>query len=98
MIEFCVQPVVGPVTSLTGGGEFCGDVVGIGGRLEISRVAGITLSGHRLEMAGGRTLVAGIAIHGGVPASQRKTVVVLLNLLHRNLPASDRVALLTVRP
>ena len=60
-------------------------------------MAGIALRGHRLELAVGRALVTGIAIHCCVRPSQRKAVVVLLNLLNGNLPSPDRVALLTVR-
>ena len=41
--------------------------------------------------------MAGVAINGGMRAGQRKTTIVLLYLLHRNLPSTNRVALLAVR-
>ena len=40
--------------------------------------------------------MAGIAVHSGVRSGQRKTVIVLLDLLNRNLPAPDRVAGLAI--
>jgi len=64
---------------------------------EVRRMAGIALRGHRLEFAGGPSLVAGIAVHSSVRSSQREAVVVLPNVLNRNLPSTDGVALLTVR-
>ncbi len=70
--------------------------LGLRGPLEIRRVAGIALRGHRLELAVGRALVAGIAVHRGVRSGQREAVVVLLDLLDRHLPAADRVALLAI--
>jgi len=41
--------------------------------------------------------VAGIAIHRGMRSSQGEAVVVLLDLLDRDLPAADRVTLLAIR-
>jgi hypothetical protein len=41
--------------------------------------------------------MTGIAVYGGVGADQREPVEVLINLLHRNMPAPNRVALLAVR-
>jgi hypothetical protein len=40
--------------------------------------------------------VAGIAIYSGVRSGQRKAVIVLLDLLNRNLPSPDRVAGLAI--
>ena len=40
--------------------------------------------------------MAGVAIHRGVRSGQRKAVVVLLDLLNRNLPSANRVALLAI--
>jgi len=42
--------------------------------------------------------MTGIAVYGGMGADQREPVEVLINLLNRNMPAPDRVALLAVRP
>ncbi|PYX75896.1 MAG: hypothetical protein DMG78_02815 [Acidobacteria bacterium] len=55
-------------------------------------MAGIALRGHRLEFAGGPSLVAGITVDRSVSPSQREAVVMLLNLLNRDLPATDRMA------
>jgi len=41
--------------------------------------------------------MTGIAVYGGMSADQREPVEVLINLLHRNMPAPNRVALLAVR-
>jgi len=61
-------------------------------------MAGVALRGHRLEFAGGPSLVAGIAVHRGVRSGQREAVVMLLNLPNRDLPTTNRVALFAVRP
>jgi len=48
-------------------------------------------------LAIGCTFVTGITIDGCVSPSERESVVVLLNLLDRNLPAANGVTLLTIR-
>jgi len=96
MIELRIQPVIRGVATVAGGGEHSGHVVGIRGPLEIRRVAGITLRRHRREFAVGGSLVAGIAVHRRVRSGEREAIVVLLNLLDRDLPSSDRVALLAI--
>lgn len=60
-------------------------------------MTGVALRGHRLKFAGGPSLVAGIAVHCSVRSSQREAVVMLLNLSNRDLPTTDRVALLAAR-
>ena len=80
VIELGVQPVVGSVATIAGGGKVGRDVVGTPGRLEIGHVARRANRGHRLEVAGGSALVAGIAVHDRVCPGQRKTVIMLLNL------------------
>src|SRR5437764_4769801 len=80
VIELGVQPVVSSVATIAGGGKVGRDVVGAPGCLEISYVAGRAGRGHGLEVAGGRALVAGVAVHDRVRSSQRKPVIVLLNL------------------
>ena len=97
VIELRIQPVIGAVAAVAGGRELGGDVIRVGGRVEIRRVAGIALGRHRLKLAVGSALVAGIAIDGRMSARQRKAVVVLLDLLDRHLPAAHGVALLAVR-
>ena len=97
MIELRVQPVVGGVASFARSGELGADVVGIGRPREIRRMAGIALRGHRLKLAIGCALMAGVAVDCGVRSGQREPVIVLLDLLNRNLPAAHRVALLAIR-
>ena len=80
VIEFGVQPVVGSVTTVAGCGKVGRDVVGRPGCLEISHVARRAGRGHRLKVAGGRALVAGVAVHDRVRSSQRKPVIMLLDL------------------
>ena len=96
VIELRVQPVVRQVARCTVSGEMRGDVVRIGALLEICGVTGQTLCRHRLKLTLGRAFVAGVACDGGVGSGQRKAVIVLLDLLHRNLPSADRVALLAI--
>lgn len=67
------------------------------GCLEVCSVAGIALRGHRLELAGGPSLVAEIAVHRSVRPSQGKAVVMLLHLPDGDLPSTDRVTLLAIR-
>jgi len=49
-----------------------------------------------LELADRGALVAGIAIHGGVRADQGEAVQVLVDLLHRDVPALHVVALFAI--
>jgi hypothetical protein len=74
-----------------------GDVVRIRALLEIRGVTGKTLHRHRLKFTLGRAFVARVACHGRVGACQRKAVIMLLDLLNRNLPSADRVTLLAIR-
>jgi hypothetical protein len=52
-----------------------------------------TLRRQSLKLANRRTLVAIVALHRGVCTEQRKTVLMLLDLVDGNLPAENRVAL-----
>ena len=85
-----------PWQSLQVVGEFGGDVIRIGRCLKIRRVTGVAGRGHCLKLTSGCALVAGVAVDGGMRSGQREAVVVLLNLLDRNLPASNGVALFAV--
>lgn len=98
MIEVHIQPVVGPVATLTGRGKIRRDMVGIAGRLEFLQVARYARRGHGLKLAVGGPLVAGIAVHRRMRSSQGKAIDMLLNLLAGNLPAPHGVALLAIRP
>lgn len=97
VIERRIQPGVRSVTGFTSGGKLRADVVGIAGFLKIRGVTGIAFRGHRLKLAAGCAFVTGVAIDCRVRARQREAVVVLLDLLDRNLPPADRVALLAIR-
>ena len=97
MVELRIQPVVCPVATVTRSGESGGQVVRIGGLLEVGCMARVTLRRHCDELAVGHAFMAGIAVHGRVRSGQRKAIVVLLDLLDRDLPSADRVALLAVR-
>ena len=85
------------MATLAGGGKTCGHVVWSCSCFEFCGVTGKALRRHRLELAVSRSLVAGIAVHRGVRPSQRKAVVMLLNLLNGDIPSTDGVALLTIR-
>ena len=59
-------------------------------------VAGEALGRKPLELAYGSALMTGIAIHRRVCADQREAIEVLVDLLHGNMPAPHRVALLAI--
>ena len=96
VIERRAQPAISAVASVAGGRKLGAHVIWVRSGRVVLGVAGIALDGHGLELAIGRTLVAGIAVHRSVRARQRESVIVLLNLLHRHLPAEHRMALLAV--
>lgn len=97
MIEGRVQPIVGAMASVACGGELRRHMVWIGCRLVILCVAGVAIGWHRLKLAIGRALVTGIAIHCGMGSGQWEAIIVLLDLLNRNLPPAHRMARLAVR-
>jgi hypothetical protein len=97
VIELRVQPVVRQVARCTVGGEMRGDVVRVAGPLEICGVTGETLDRQRFKFTLGGAFVAGVAGDGRVGSCQRKAVIMLLDLLHRNLPSADGVALFAIR-
>jgi len=96
VVELRIQPGVERVAGLAGRGEVCGRVIGISGLLKIAQVAGHTGRRQSLELANGCALVALLARHGGVSAEEGKAILVILDLLHGNLPAQHRVALRAV--
>jgi len=97
VVELCIEPIVGAMAGVARGRELGSDVVGIDGGLVIGSVARVAVCRHRLKLAVGRALVAGIAIDGGVGPGQREAIIVLLDLLNRNLPSAHGVARLAVR-
>ena len=64
---------------------------------KVRLVAGEAGRGHRLKLAVGAALVAGITVDGCVGAGQRETIVVLLHIFNRDGPSADGVALLAIR-
>ena len=97
VVELRVQPVVRQVAGCTVGGEMRSDVIRIRAALEICGVTGKALCRHRLKLTLGCAFVASVACDGRVGSCQRKAVIMLLDLLHRNLPSADCVALLAIR-
>ena len=91
-----VQPVVSRVAVLASSREPRFDMTRVGGGREILLMAGIARRRHDLELTGRTALVAGVAIDSGMGASQRESVVVLLHVLNRNLPATNCVALFAI--
>jgi hypothetical protein len=96
VVKLGVQPVVGCVAALARGGKLGGNVVRIGSALKVRLVAGEARRGHRLKLAVGATLVAGIAVDGCVGTGQRETIVMLLHIFNRDRPPADGVALLAI--
>src|ERR1039457_5883561 len=96
VIEFRTQPVVRPVALVASRRVGVGDVARCRRALVFRFMARIAHRGHDLELAVGRVLVAGIAIHRRVRAGQRETIIVLLNFLDRYAPSAHGVALLAI--
>jgi hypothetical protein len=63
---------------------------------EISLVARVALGGEALELAHRGSLVAGIAVHCGVRSDKGEAIQVLVDLLNRNVPSPNAVALFAV--
>jgi hypothetical protein len=100
MVELRAHPVVHRMALLAGSWQIQSDVVDAD-RLRINKVllvAGDARRRQTLKLSHGSTLVTGIAVDGGMGAHQWEPVEVLINLLNRNMPAPDRVALLAIRP
>ena len=97
VIELCVEPAIRRVTAVAGGGELGGGVIRIAGFLKIGSVAGNAFRRHRLEFAVRCTLMTGVAVHSSVRSGQRKAIVMLLDLLNRDLPSPHGVTLLAIR-
>ena len=65
--------------------------------IEVGLVTRYASGGKPLKLPDGGTLVAIIALKRGVGAEEREAVLVIFELLHRDVPALDGVALSTVR-
>ena len=66
------------------------------GSLKLGHVTGRASSGESLVLADGGALVTLVALHHGMRSEQRKPVEMILNGLHRHVPAVHRVALGTI--
>lgn len=97
MVKLGARPAVEAMALFAGGGKTAGHVAGTGSCLVILGVAGIALGRQALKLSGGRALVTGGAVQGGMGPQQRKAVLVLVDLLRRNLPSLYAVTLLAVR-
>lgn len=69
----------------------------IRGALPIFQVAGIALRRKSVENARGQLLVAFVALHRGMCAEKGEAVLVILHLLHRDIPTLNGVALRAIR-
>ena len=78
------------------GGKFCADVVRVRGLLVVIQMTGLASRGKPLELADGCTLVAILALHGGVCAEQGKAILVIADLLCGDLPAQNGMTLRAV--
>ena len=72
-------------------------MTGPGCSLEIFRVTRVASGRESLELPNRRALVASVAIERRMRSHQREAVLVVLDLLYRDLPSLHRVALLAVR-
>lgn len=92
VIELGSEPIVHAMALFAAGWKTSADVAGLGG-LKGLRVARIALRGESLELTHSRALVARGTIQGRMRTHQGEAVLVLVNLLHRDLPSLYRVAL-----
>lgn len=98
MVELGVEPSVEcGVTGFAGGRKFCRDVIGIGCGLKIIQVTGRAggRKSHVLSDCG--VLVTLLTFHHGVRTEERKSVEVILDRLHRYVPAQWSVAFGAIR-
>lgn len=97
VIELHIEPRHHVVTFLAGGREPRADVARPGRLLEVLGVAGVALGRHGGEITQSAIFVAGVAVDRRMRPDQREAVVVVLNGLDGNVPASDGMALLAAR-
>ena len=97
MIELRSHPSLHGVALLAVGGEIERRVAGVVGFLKVCGMARDTFGGEAGELAVGGLLVARITAEGGVRPEKREAVLVLLDVVDRNLPTFGRMALLAPR-
>lgn len=95
VIKLRVQPTVEGMACIAGGGKYRGVrcVWRVIRFLIIGQVARHALRRQPLKLSNRRALVAIVALHRGMSTEQRKTILVLLDLVDGNLPAINRVTL-----
>jgi hypothetical protein len=99
VIKLGAHPIVHGVALFAGHWQTQRNVVDADrlGADEIFLMAGVAGRGKALELSDRGTGVALIAVKRGVRANQWEAVQVLIDLLHRNVPSLDGVALLAIR-
>ena len=99
VIKLGAHPIVHGVALFAGHWQTQRNVVDADrlGADEILLMAGVAGRGKALELSDCGTGVALIAVKRGVRANQWEAVQVLIDLLHRNVPSLDGVALLAIR-
>ena len=98
VIKGRADPAVKRVTHLAVLRKLAGNVIRIGGLLEICPVTGNTSGRKPLKLPHCGTLVTILALRGRVSPEQRKAILVGLYLLDGDVPALNGVTLRTVRP
>lgn len=93
VVKTNAEPSVETVALFASCREPGGGVARTGSRLKIFRVTGIAGGLETLELTHRSALMAGVAIQRRMRSHQGKTILVVLDLLHRNLPAFHGVAL-----
>ena len=96
-VERSSQPTIRIVAILASRREVAGDVVGTGCLLKILQVTRDTSGRQPQKLANGRALVALLAGHCRMGAEKRETILVILDLLDRDIPAQNGVTLRAVR-
>lgn len=87
------QPTVKGVARFAGLRELRGNVIWVGGLLEVGLVARNAGGRESLILADGSPFVTILALHGSVRAQERKAVLVIPELLDRDVPALDGMTL-----
>ena len=95
VVKLRIEPGVDGVAGLAGGWKSPTDVID-NWREKVLLVAGVAGSGESCELTNGSILVAIFALQHGMRPNQREAVLVVADLLQRDLPAPHRVAALAV--
>ena len=97
VIKVYPQPRIRHMAHIARRREVGADVVWTGRLLKIFQVTGGTSGREAFILANGCALVTFLARHGGVRPEQGKSILVIFDLLRRDLPAKNGVTLRTVR-